>query len=88
MKRQKKFFILGIILTFLAILCVTFLPFFVRNVFFKTTLSYYIWMSLEAILLFFGYIFFLFSPKYFLNQIVYVCFLITFYFFYIKVIIF
>ncbi len=68
MNRQTKYFINGAILIILALFCVTFLPFLIKI---KTSfiIQNYIYFQIEFFMLALSGIFFLFSPKYYKEQI-------------------
>lgn len=63
---QTKYFINGVILVILALFCVTFLPFILKN---KTVIPSYIFYQAEFFLLSAASIFFLFSPKHYKGQV-------------------
>lgn len=67
-KHQTKYFINGVILVVFALYCITFLPFFIRSKIGLTVPSY-VYYQVEFFLLSAAAIFFLFSPKYYKNQI-------------------
>ncbi len=68
MKRQTKYFLIGTIFLIGAMLCITFLPAVIR---FKTTLQVkeYIFVQIEFLLMLLCSIFYLFSPKFYSQQI-------------------
>ena len=80
---QTKYFINGVILIILALFCVTFLPFLIKN---KANLmiSSYIYFEIEFFLLSAASIFFLFSPKYYQNQILVILLGILYYILFAK----
>ena len=68
LNRQTKYFINGVVLIILALFCVTFLPPLIKS---KTSLivQNYLYFEVEFFLLALSAIFFLFSPKYYKEQV-------------------
>ena len=76
---QTQHFINGVILLFLGVLSVTFFPMFV-----KLGWEKYVYLQIEFFFLACASVFFLFSPKYYKQQIMSVIFAILFYFMFVK----
>jgi len=80
---QEKYFINGVILLILAILCVTFLPLAIKA---KTSfiIQNYIYYQIEFFVLCATAIYFLFSPKYYFHQIICIILSALSYFLFVK----
>lgn len=76
---QAKHFINGAILLFLGVLSVTFFPMFT-----KLGWERYVYLQIEFFLLTCASIFYLFSPKYYKQQIISVLFAVLFYLLFVK----
>lgn len=76
---QKKYFINGVILIFIALLSVTYLPVVV-----KINIENYVYYQIEFFALCAASIFFLFSPKYYKEQVLTIFFAIFLYLLYSK----
>lgn len=80
---QTKYFINGVILIVLALFCVTFLPFILKSKM-SVVVSNYIYYQVEFFALCAASIFFLFSPKYYKEQILVILFGILYYSLFVK----
>lgn len=80
---QTKYFINGVILIGLALFCVTFLPFILKSKM-SVVVSNYIYYQVEFFALCAASIFFLFSPKYYKEQILVILFGILYYSLFVK----
>ena len=87
MKLQTKYFINGLICLILGLLCITYLPYIVRDLFIKIQIQNYIFVQLELFLLIACSIFYLFSPKYYTKQILSFVLGYVYYLFFIKVLV-
>lgn len=76
---QTKYFINGIILLFLGLLCATFVPLNALSV------EKYIYLQVEFFLLCASAIYYLFSPKYYPQQILSIFIGILYYFLFVKI---
>ena len=83
LKHQEKYFINGIVLVILAVLGVTFLPILIKE---KTIFEVpnYIYFHIEFFALCASAIFFLFSPKYYKEQILIIFLGIIYYCFFAR----
>ncbi len=83
MKRQTKYYLIGSAFLIMAMFCITFLPPLIK---FKTTfhIKEYIYVQLEFFLLLISSIFYLFSPKYYIQQIEIIILAILYYLYFIK----
>ncbi len=84
LKRQTKYFTIGLLCLILAMFCITFLPvilkLYVKNIIFQN----YIYVQIEFFLLAVCSIFYLFSPKYYFSQVVSIIFGIFYYLMFVK----
>ena len=80
---QTKYFINGVILIGLALFCVTYLPFILKSKM-SVVVSNYIYYQVEFFALCAASIFFLFSPKYYKEQILVILFGILYYSLFVK----
>ncbi len=83
MKRQTKYFLIGSIFLVGAMFCITFLPAVIK---FKTTfqIKEYIYVQIEFFLLLISSIFYLFSPKFYIQQIKVIILAVIYYIFFVK----
>ncbi len=83
MKRQTKYFLIGSIFLLTAMICITFLPAIIR---FKTSfhIKEYIYVQIEFFLLLIASIFYLFSPKFYIQQIKVIILAIFYYVCFVK----
>ncbi len=83
MKRQTKYFLIGSILLIGAMFCITFLPALIK---FKTSfhIKEYIFVQVEFFLMLTASIFYLFSPKFYLEQIKIIIIAIFYYLCFVK----
>ncbi len=68
MRRQTKYFYIGLLCLILGLLCVTFLPYIFKTLF-SIYLQNYIFVQLELFCFVTCAIFYLFSPKFYAQQI-------------------
>ena len=83
MNKQKQYFINGLILLVIAILTITIIPYVAdrwKMAFEKSSFS-----ELEFFLLTACTLFYLFSPKYYKNQVISIVFAYLFYFIFVKI---
>ena len=84
MKSSKKYFLIGLLLLFCAISCVTVVP-LVFRVFFKTiVIENYFYFEAEFLILVLSGILFLFSAKYYKYQMISIAILIFLYLIFVK----
>ncbi len=83
MNKQKQYFINGLILLVIAILTVTIVPYLAdkwKMAFEKSSFSEFEFFLLTA-----STLFYLFSPKYYKNQVISIIFAFIFYFTFVKI---
>lgn len=82
-KHQTKYFINGIILVALALFCVTFLPFILKSRV-SMIIPGYVYFQVEFFALCAAAIFFLFSPRYYKEQVLVILLGVLYYSFFVK----
>ncbi len=84
MKRQTKYFYIGLLCLINGLLCVTYLPYIIKRLVF---LQNYVFVQIEFLLLVTCAIFYLFSPKFYSKQILSFAFGFLYYFLFVKVLV-
>lgn len=87
MKRQTKYFYIGLLCLICGLFCITYLPYILKSLIIKIHLQNYIFVQIEFLLLVICAIFYLFSPKYYSRQILSFAFGFLYYFLFIKVLV-
>lgn len=84
MKNQIKYFLIGLILLFCAVFCVTLLPLIVKIFFKHFYIQNYIYSEIEFLLMILCAVLYLFSPKFYKLQIVSIGVFAFLYFMFVK----
>ena len=84
MKNQKTKFYIGTLLISVALFCVTFLPFILKEISIELVIEEFIFVQIEFILMLLASILYLNSPRYYDNQLAIISFGILYYFLFVK----
>ena len=83
MKKQTQYFINGLILLILAMADITILPLILAAI--DNSLDTFVYTEIEFFLLATCFVYYLFSPKYYKEQIVSIIFAVFYYFFFLEI---
>ena len=83
MKKQKQYFINGLILIIIALLIITLIPHFAGK--FKIAIEKSTYSEIEFFILCAASLFYLFSPKYYIGQILSIVLAILYYFLFLAI---